>query len=60
MTKTVELPELPHGCNSYIVKRKATGEIIGELFKDDPRLVLLKADRFICIPTIEHLRSLNI
>jgi hypothetical protein len=26
------VPELKHGCNSWVATRKATGEVIGEFF----------------------------
>lgn len=27
------IPELPHGCNSWVITRKSDGQVIGEFYK---------------------------
>jgi hypothetical protein len=51
-------PPLPHGQGSWIVRRIATGEVIGEFFDPDN---VRKFNQATCeaIPIGEHLASLN-
>jgi hypothetical protein len=54
----LEPPQLPHFNGSWIVKRRATGEVIGEFFNPDN---VRKFNGAICeaIPIAQHLASLS-
>lgn len=55
----IYIPELPHNCNSWVVKRLDSDEIIGEFFE---RSNVEKFDpmKHIVITTLDHLQRLNV
>ena len=52
------IPQLPHHCNSWVVTRKATGEVIGE-FYDRRNVERFDPEKVTIQTTAKYLAALN-
>ena len=57
-TKTNPVPDLPHGCGSWIVVRKGTMDSVIELF-DRRAAELVNADRYDVLTAADYLARFN-
>lgn len=57
---TIQIPELPKGCGSWVVIQKSTGKAVLEIHKFDRDLAeLVRADRFEIRTAWDHLSRMN-
>lgn len=54
----IEIPELPHHCNSWIVYRKSDMSVVGE-FYDRRILEKLNPEKCIVVTVLDHLVGRN-
>lgn len=53
------IPKLPHGCNSWVVTRKADGRVIGE-FYNRKNIERFNPEKVLIQTTAEYLANLNV